>query len=281
MSIADELDLRAFLRENVYSRISTDEVQFELKFFVARQPSAYGDLLPWRLSAGDVNRLVREEHARFGDIHFVDAVENKWTLCLKRFLALKWAASVPQSEYDFFFTADSDSFVRLAALSRRMHHKRPDLLDPRRTFSMWGDMKANWLHWRKANDSSAPDEQYDGEWYDFPIGMGYLMSSALTARLNDVSDLLPHNVPYYSDDVLIGSWVAEYAPETLLMSDKGGFHDPPLHGTQPFPVDYSTVLIHHIDINEMRQLRAMPEWNGEWLPAPQSDESTTSAWRKP
>ena len=68
------------------------------------------------------------------------------------------AATIPQSEYDFFFNADSDSFVRLAALSRRMHHLRPNLLNPRNTLSLWGDMMNNYKHWRKAEDPDMPDE---------------------------------------------------------------------------------------------------------------------------
>ncbi|EJD39195.1 hypothetical protein AURDEDRAFT_171782 [Auricularia subglabra TFB-10046 SS5] len=265
MSVADEFETRAFLRDRVYRDVPRDDVQFVVKFFVARQPVQSGGIFSWQSSATEVDRRVHEEHAKYGDIELIDAEENKYTLCLKRFLALRWAATTPKENYDFFFTADSDSFVRLAAMSRRMHHRRPNLLRPRETFVMWGDMKAAWLHWRKHDDPTKPDIQYDGEWYDFPIGMGYLMSSALTAHLDNVSELLPHRVPYYSDDVLIGSWVAEHAPGTLLISDKGGFHDPPLHGTQPFPIDYSTTLVHHIDISEMQQLREMSQFKDEWL----------------
>ncbi|KZV81850.1 hypothetical protein EXIGLDRAFT_730532 [Exidia glandulosa HHB12029] len=266
--MADEFELRAFLRDNVYNRstVPHGDVQFEVKFFLARQPAAFGDLLgvPWRMTAADVNRRMQEEQARYGDIDIVDGEENTWNLCRKRFLAMKWAAHAPQSEYDFFLTVDSDSFVRLAALARRMNHRHPGLLNPRHDFSMWGVMMSKWFHWRKSVDGVSPDERYDGEWYDFPVGMGYLLSSSLTARLDNVSHLLPHNVPYYSDDILVGSWIFEHAPETTIINDKGGFHDPPLHGSLGYPIDYGTALIHHVDLEEMRQLRAMPEWKSEW-----------------
>ncbi|KZV78802.1 hypothetical protein EXIGLDRAFT_847156, partial [Exidia glandulosa HHB12029] len=268
MSMADEFDLRAFLRENVYNpaTVPRDEVQFDIKFFLARQPAAFGELwgVPWRVTAFDVNRRVQEEQARYGDIEIIDGEENTWNLCRKRFLAMKWAAQAPQSEYDFFLTADSDSFVRLAALARRMNDRQPDLLNPRHEFSIWGVMMSKWFHWRKSADGVSPDERYDGEWYDFPVGMGYLLSSALTARLHNVSHLLPHNVPYYSDDIAVGSWIFEHAPQTMVINDKGGFHDPPMHGSQGHPIDYGTVLIHHVDLNEMRQLRSIPEWESEW-----------------
>jgi len=44
----------------------------------------------------------------------------------------------------------------------------------------------------------------------------------------------------------------------------GGFHDPPGHGTKTWPIDWSNVLIHHVDLNEMRYLRAKGEFRDEW-----------------
>lgn len=267
LSAADEPEVRAFLRESVYNRaqIPGNEVQFELRFFVGRRRAARGWIGRGRDAAGGADRRVNEEQARYGDIELVDVEEGRWAMARKRFAALQWAAAAPHSTYDFFFTADSDSFVRLVALVRRMRFLRPTLLDPRHTPSMWGDMLPKRRHWRKAGDPEQPDEEYPGEWYQFPNGIGYLMSSALVARLNEVADLLPHNVPYYADDIIVGSWVAENAPETLIISDRGGFHDPPLHGKHPFPIEYSTVLIHHLNLEEMQQLRALPEFQGEWL----------------
>ncbi|EJD54616.1 hypothetical protein AURDEDRAFT_156396 [Auricularia subglabra TFB-10046 SS5] len=267
LSAADEPEIRAFLRDNVYNRaqIPREEVQFELKFFVGRQRAERGRIGLGHDAALEVDRRVHDELARYGDIELMDVEEGRWAMAQKRFAALQWAASVPQSEYDFFFTADSDSFVRLVALARRMRFLRPNLLDPRNTPTMWGDMLPKRRHWRKSQVPGEPDEEYTGEWYQFPNGIGYLMSSSLAATLNNVSDLLPHNVPYYADDIIVGSWVAEHAPETIIISDRGGFHDPPLHGKHPLPIEYSTVLIHHLNLEEMQQLRALPEFQGEWL----------------
>lgn len=273
VSVADEFAVRTYLREWIYNRtqVPGDEVQFELKFFIGRHPRGR-----WFDSdAGNVDGRVLQEAARYGDVELVDAHEGRWSVAQKRFAALKWAASVPPSEYDFFFTVDSDSFVRLAALARKMRYMRPDLLNPRTTPILWGDMMYNWRHWRKSPDPNLPDEQYAGDWYQFPVGIGYLMSSALAARLNNVSHLLAHNVPYYSDDVAVGSWISEHAPETIFITDRGGFHDPPLHGQVPHPIEYGTVLIHHLTLDEMRYLRAMQQWEGEWLPVASGRRDTT------
>jgi hypothetical protein len=76
--------------------------------------------------------------------------------------------------------------------------------------------------------------------------------------------ILPHHIPYPLDDVVVGSWVNDFAPKAEAVHDLAGFHDPPEHGWKTFPVTYESVCIHHVDASEMRTLRAMEEWEGEF-----------------
>jgi hypothetical protein len=82
---------------------------------------------------------------------------------------------------------------------------------------------------------------------------------------------LAHNIRYPFDDMVIGSWINENAPETVLLHDWDGFHDPPGHGWKTGVVGWETVVVHHLDPEEMREMRALPQFRGEWtreLPPP-------------
>ena len=64
----------------------------EIIFRCFRQRSEYGDVLPWRESAAEIDRIVCEEQLQYGDIELLDAQEGKYTLALKRFMAIKWVS---------------------------------------------------------------------------------------------------------------------------------------------------------------------------------------------
>jgi hypothetical protein len=48
------------------------------------------------------------------------------------------------------------------------------------------------------------------------------------------------------------------------VNDWEGFHDPPRHGWKNAVIGWDTVVIHHLDTNEMHALREMEHYAGEW-----------------
>jgi hypothetical protein len=66
--------------------------------------------------------------------------------------------------------------------------------------------------------------------------------------------------------MVVGSWVSDVAPEpeTVIVDDWDGFHDPPNHGWKNAPLSWETVVIHHLNATEMGMLRYMKEWRNEW-----------------
>jgi hypothetical protein len=97
-------------------------------------------------------------------------------------------------------------------------------------------------------------------------------SSKLTAQL--ASAKLPTHIDYPFDDVLIGSWIQEHAPETEIVHDPAGFHTPEKEW-QIVPIDWDTVCIHHSNPVEMRALRNRAEFADEWVPKPTGNETST------
>jgi hypothetical protein len=92
--------------------------------------------------------------------------------------------------YDWFMTQDTDAFVRFAALARRNKYIDPTLTKPREQQILWGMLMPSDRHWR--DSSKVPqdqrvdhgpyqgqwysaDEAYEGSWYHYPAGMGYLI----------------------------------------------------------------------------------------------------------
>jgi hypothetical protein len=88
---------------------------------------------------------------------------------------------------------DSDSFVRFAALARRLATIRPDLREPRKQSIMWGQMLPAEWHWRDSHSITqeqrvqstdkmqwySGDEAFKSEWYSYPVGLGYLLRYTL------------------------------------------------------------------------------------------------------
>jgi hypothetical protein len=87
-------------------------------------------------------------------------------------------------------TADTDSFVRFAALPRRLKHLRPDLSRPHEQPVVWGHLLESDRYWKdstnvpevqRLNTTGDPyqwysgDEQYTGAKYPYPAGMAYLI----------------------------------------------------------------------------------------------------------
>jgi hypothetical protein len=75
---------------------------------------------------------------------------------------------------------------------------------------------------------------------------------------------LAHNVSYPFDDMVVGAWVQETAPDALLVNDRDGFHDPPGHGWSTAPIGWDTVVVHHLNTTEMSGMRHMKQFAGEW-----------------
>jgi hypothetical protein len=95
------------------------------------------------------------------------------------------AAEEPASAYDWFITADTDSFFRLAGIVRRVQHMRPNL-DPRTQPVFWGHMLWATAHWRAGTGVTGGrpvDADYQAEGYNYAIGMLYLMSYVRPGRI--------------------------------------------------------------------------------------------------
>jgi hypothetical protein len=74
---------------------------------------------------------------------------------------------------------------------------------------------------------------------------------------------LPTHIPYPYDDVLIGSWIKDHAPETDIVHDPEGFHNPE-KDWKIVPIDWETVCVHHSKPVEMRALRRREEFSDEF-----------------
>jgi hypothetical protein len=77
---------------------------------------------------------------------------------------------------------------------------------------------------------------------------------------------LAHNITYPYDDMVVGSWISDVAPEpeTVIVDDWDGFHDPPRHGWKNAQIGWETVVVHHLNVEELRALRELNQWEGEW-----------------
>jgi len=65
-----------------------------------------------------------------------------------------------------------------------MNYLRSDLVQSASTApSLWGQFMNSHYHWRESqNQAQLHDEKYSGEWYTFPVGLGYLMRCAVAAN---------------------------------------------------------------------------------------------------
>jgi hypothetical protein len=148
-----EKDRRDAIREHVLKGVPSTEVVFDHRFFIGSS----GD--------SDLDARIAAEATERGDIEKLNLTESKDHLSRKRYAALLWGASTAQEPYDYFMTADSDSFLRLAALARRLRGIRPDL-DPRRDRISWGHTLSHWWHWhpdQNEPDNAEVDLHYEGD----------------------------------------------------------------------------------------------------------------------
>jgi hypothetical protein len=127
-----EAERRDAIRTNVLSGVPLDEVVFEHSFFVGLTGDA------------KVDGEMRAEAIEYGDIEILDIPDSKNHLSRKRFAAFLWGANAT-TDYDYFMTADTDSFIRLAGLARRLRSARPDL-NPRKHRIAWGHILSHWWH---------------------------------------------------------------------------------------------------------------------------------------
>jgi hypothetical protein len=183
-----EYSRRAAIRRYVLAGVPASEVVLEHKFFVGRTTVRWWQL--WKPSAAATDAAVDREIEKEGDVVRLDIPDNKHGLGTKRWEALQWGGRASAQAYDWFFTMDSDSFVRLAALARRSTSFSSELRNPRTRSVMWAQMLSMDRHWkdsshvpvsqrlsRTAEDKRwwSGDESMHGEWYDYPVGLGYLI----------------------------------------------------------------------------------------------------------
>lgn len=221
---------------------------------------------------------------------------------------------------------DSDTFVRFDALARRL----PTILEgkntnPREQSVMIARMRGHYWHWLptvsddKINTTDVADEdlRLDGPWYDYPIGIGYMLryvsfstpirknapnpsSSFLVTQLLSTQPPLPHHIHFPNDDVMIGSWISslknfgnpdhahdfqisaknpwnvavKVQPEPLLphrvntiIINDHGWHDYPGRANVEEiggSIGWNSVCIHHIKEKEIKLLRQLDSFRGEW-----------------
>jgi hypothetical protein len=69
-------------------------------------------------------------------------------------------------------------------------------------------------------------QRHRGQWFHIETSFRdelYLMSSALVRQLTTSRINLVHSIAYLLDNVLIGAWVAEHAPDTDISMTMPGF----------------------------------------------------------
>ncbi|KAF9064669.1 galactosyltransferase-domain-containing protein [Rhodocollybia butyracea] len=257
---------RQAFRETTLRGVPKNEVVIHYRFLIGYS------------GEGDEDRRVLEEHLEYGDIIRLDMKESGLRLGEKRWRMLKWASQAPRSTYDYYLSADTDAFFRLGALARRLPYLLPDLDSPQTQDIFIGRMGFHKLHFKSNpydNETTFENEdellelgQYPGEeWYPYPLGYGVMISSHLVDRLTSPEIVLPHHVHYPSDDVVVGQWVADFAPSSTIVDDHDGFHDAIKHSwwaDHNKAVDYDSVCVHHVSVSEMQELRDRKEFVGEW-----------------
>lgn len=109
-------------------------------------------------------------------------------------------------------SVDTDSFVRIVALARRLRYLYPNV--NLQTYALfWGYMLDYRVHWSyQPQIPSAHGPSWEGSNYQYPAGIASLLSSALVRNLTAPGVDLPRHISYNRDDVMHGMWVADYAP---------------------------------------------------------------------
>lgn len=271
ISRPEEFEKRMALRLSVVREVPHVDVNLTYVFVIdiPDDPGDFPEALPL---AHEAELMIRHEAKEWNDMLILNLGEGPRYMGEKRWMMLQWAASVDSSQFDLYLSSDTDSFVRLAALARRLHHLRPGV-DLTQHSLFWGhmlDYHVHWTHQPGPADRSIDDPSWDGSDYRYPAGMAFLLSSALVRTLTSPGIELPRHISYNRDDVMHGMWVADYAPETDILDDPAGFHDPrPLSGWRPArPIDYNAICVHHISPAQMKELRQRPEYKitHEWRP---------------
>ncbi|KZT40613.1 hypothetical protein SISSUDRAFT_446712 [Sistotremastrum suecicum HHB10207 ss-3] len=128
------------------------------------------------------------ERERYQDVIVVDSFDMPEIMGFKRFEALNWvsntipdfspyyilrghqATSTPASEYDFFMTMDTDTFIRFQYLSDRLHTHHPSAR-PRGEQILWGRFLSAKQCWEEASHYFPLTK----EPFRYPSGLAYLM----------------------------------------------------------------------------------------------------------
>ncbi|KAH9479930.1 Beta-1,3-galactosyltransferase 6 [Psilocybe cubensis] len=290
-----EFERRQVLRDTVLRGVPESDVHIEYKFIIGNPKEGLGNWTTWL-------QRTKEDWV-YGDVHTVPVTDIPERLSEKRFGALKWADSVPHTEYDYSMTMDSDTFCRFQALARRITHTQPKLA-PRTQPILIGRMGDHVTYFKNTvpdgNINEKDEDDYvRGPWYPYPLGIGYMLSSNITHTLMNISPPLPHHVIYPSDDVMIGSWIAGlrnfHDPTIKFETTERSSNPPPLTPVKPTPylpyridtevvndvngwhdiksaresgtegrIGWETVCVHRMKAPEMRALRAREELKGEW-----------------
>ncbi|KAJ3530471.1 hypothetical protein NMY22_g8558 [Coprinellus aureogranulatus] len=303
VSRPSEFDLRMAIRDTIFSGIREEDARVDLRFFVG---APTGFLSSW-LTESKLKREL-ETHSDLVVLREIDDIKER--LSEKRFAALKWGGSVDRTNYDWFVTLDSDTFVRFGALARRM----PIILEgkninPQNQSVLIGRMGGHLMYWENRvadgdKDARKEDLYLKGPWFSYPIGIGYMLSPFLVDTLLSMDPPPPHHIHYPNDDVMIGGWIAAlklfhdksihfettldhppkrvekvvpkpYLPEpvdTEIIDDKDGWHN--YAGRQDgydASMSWQSVCVHHVSAKDMRKFRAMDEIDGEWV-SPDSAE---------
>ncbi|KAF9000318.1 galactosyltransferase-domain-containing protein [Cyathus striatus] len=283
VSRADEFDKRQALRESVFLGVRDTDVKLDFRFFVG----APVGLTHWVTSV-----RLSQENRTYGDVVVLEDIDDiPERLSEKRYAALKWGGSVPHDSYDYFMTIDSDTFVRLGALARRMpSFLKSKNIKPREQPVLIGRMGEHLTYFMNTvpdgnEDPSLEDEYLKGPWFPYPSGIGYMLSSSLVNTLLSTEPPLPHHIHYPSDDVMIGAWIAalRYFPDKSVEFETTAEHSPePVHKVVPKPYlperwhdfiergghdasfSWSSICVHHVTADEMIKFRAIDAIKGEW-----------------
>ena len=306
ISRVDEYDRRQTLRETMLAGVKPKEVNLDYRFFVgkAKDEDKWKEALP----------RIQEENRVYNDVMVLDTTDDIGErLSEKRFAAIKWvrlleyllcllfpnfeqAGSVPHDQYDYAMTLDSDTFCRFHVFAQKLRFIYTDI-KPREQPVLLGRMSPHRVYYLNTvadghQDSAEEDVHLDGPWYSYPSGIGYVLSSNLTATILNVQPSVAHHIHYPSDDVMIGSWIAglknfpdpeakfettkepigpaypqPYYPDkidTRMVDEVIGWHDFKGRGGHDSSIGWETVCIHRMKPDEMKEFRKMKEVRDEW-----------------
>ena len=286
ISRPSEFALRKAIRQYILAHLPPSEVTVHHRFFVG-----------YTADDPHTDIAVLKERSIHHDIVVLDMPEDKKRMGEKRWRMLRWASESPGQAYDYYMSSDTDAFIRLTALARRLRGLHPALRKPREKSVMWGSMGRETRHYvvgAEGEDGDGDEEVQDavteGAWFAYPYGFAILLSSHLVDRLARPGVVLPHRVHYPNDDVVVGNWVNDYVwkgprgeedtrldldsdshltgGDVAIIDDHPAFHDPPGHSwneSSTLQITWDSVVIHHLNVDEMRGVRGRGEFEGDWV----------------